>query len=206
VKLALILLIPVMLVSAWQYTRREQNENRLALVASEVALRDVDIDCPSFLARLMESRSKGGSVQFEEDGLPPDVAKLSGPICKSLERVWRRKPSFACLAGAHADPHVLDIGTCGRETLDALQGILVITHESWHLRGVRNEARAHCYAVQTTDRAALQLGVPPSEAPFVARTIAYLFAITPYGAYHSLECRPGGTLDLHPSTPAWPTA
>ena len=46
-KVALVLLVPVMLFSAWQYLRREENENRLALAASEIALRDVDVAAPA---------------------------------------------------------------------------------------------------------------------------------------------------------------
>ena len=36
-RLALILLVPIVAFSGWQYLRREQNENRFALVAGEVA-------------------------------------------------------------------------------------------------------------------------------------------------------------------------
>src|SRR5687768_10009087 len=45
VRLALVLLVPLLLFSGWQFLRREQNESRLALAASEIALRDVEVSC-----------------------------------------------------------------------------------------------------------------------------------------------------------------
>ena len=141
----LILLIPVMLFSAWQFVRREENENRLALVASEVALRDVDVSCPGFWTRLVEITPNAGWVDFDEHGRPGDETSLSATTCRGLERVWRRdQTSFACLIG----------GGCDEDTLRAVYGIVTLAHESWHLRGVVDEARTQCYAVQTTERVA----------------------------------------------------
>ena len=59
-----------MAFSGWQYLRREQNENRLALVAGEVALRDVDVSCPGFWTRLIEITPNAGWVGFDEHGQP----------------------------------------------------------------------------------------------------------------------------------------
>ena len=132
VRFLLILLIPVMLFSAWQFVRREENENRLALVASEVALRDVDVSCPGFWTRLVEITPNAGWVDFDEHGRPSDETSLSATTCRGLERVWRRdQTSFACLIG----------GGCDEDTLRAVYGIVTLAHESWHLRGIVNEAR-----------------------------------------------------------------
>ncbi len=195
-KLALVLLVPVLLFSAWQYTRREENENRLALVASEVALRDVDVSCPGFWTRLVEITPNAGWVDFDEHGRPSGKTSLSASSCSSLERVWRaRQGSFGCALG----------GGCDRETLLAMHGIVTLAHESWHLRGVRNEARTQCYAVQTTERVARGLGVSEPEARMIALRVAVDDARAGPGAYHSRECRPGGDYDLHPETPDWPS-
>ena len=148
----LVLMIPVMLFSAWQFVRREENENRLALVASEVAQRDVDVSCPGFWARLVEITPNAGWVDFDEHGRPSDETSLSATTCRGLERVWRRdETSFACLIG----------GGCDEGTLQAVFGIVTLAHESWHLRGIASEAMTQCYAVQTTEHVARQLGVPP---------------------------------------------
>ena len=150
----LILLIPVMLFSAWQFVRREENENRLALVASEIALRDVGVSCPGFWTRLVEITPNAG--------WPHDKTSLSATTCRGLERVWRRdQTSFTCLIG----------GGCDQNTVRAVYGIVTLAHESWHLRGIVDEGQTQCYAIQTTERVALRLGVPPEDARLIARRL-----------------------------------
>ena len=77
VRVLLILLVPVLVFSAWQFVRREENENRLALVASEIALRDVEVSCPGFWTRLVEITPNAGWVDFDEHGRPSDKTSLS---------------------------------------------------------------------------------------------------------------------------------
>ena len=191
----LVLLVPLMLFAAWQYTRREQNENRLAVVASEVALRDVGVSCPGFFARLVEITPNAGWVDFDEHGRPADETSLSAATCRSLERVWRGKHgSFACLQA----------GGCDAKTLAAVSGIVTLAHESWHLRGIVNEAQTQCYAIQTTETVALRLGIGPLDARRIATRVALEHAQAPEGKYHSRECRPGGPWDLRPATVEWP--
>ncbi len=195
-RLALILLVPLLFFSAWQYTRREENENRLALVASEVAMRDVDVSCPGFWTRLVEITPNAGWVDFDEHGRPHDDTTLSATTCGSLERVWRgRQGSFRCVLA----------GDCDRETLKAVSGIVTLAHESWHLRGVVDEARTQCYAVQTTEAVARRLGVSVPDARSIAVRVALDDARAQRGEYHSAECRPGGAYDLRPETRAWPS-
>ena len=196
-RVVVLLLIPIFLFSAWQYTRREENENRLALVASEVALRDVDVSCPGFWMRLVEITPNAGWVNFDEHGRPSDETSLSASTCSSLEHVWRGKQrSFGCLLG----------GGCSRGTLDAVSGVVTLAHESWHLRGILDEARTQCYAVQTTEMVARSLGIVVEDARALAARVAADDAREPVGQYHSTECRPGGIFDLHPDTPDWPSS
>jgi len=192
----LILLIPVLLFSAWQFARREENENRLALVASELALRDVAISCPGFWTRLVEITPNAGWVDFDEHGRPTDKTSLSATTCRGLERVWRRdQRSFTCLIG----------GGCDQDTVRAVHGIVTLAHESWHLRGFLDEGQTQCYAIQTTERVALRLGIPPADAHLIALRVAADDLHAPASEYHSPRCRPGGAFDLHPETPDWPT-
>ena len=194
---ALVLLLPLLLYSAWQFHRREQNEGRLALVASEIALRDVEVSCPGFWTRLVEVTPNAGWVDFDEHGRPSDETSLSAATCRSLERVWRGKErSFACLLA----------GGCDRETLGAVSGIVTLAHESWHLRGIVDEARTQCYAVQSVEEVARGLGVPAADARTLAVRVALDDAHLPLGEYHSAQCRPGGAYDLRPDTPDWPSA
>lgn len=195
VRFALVLMIPLLLFSAWQYTRREENEGRLALVASEVALRDVDVSCPGFWTRLVEITPNAGWVDFDEHGKPSDETSLSAATCSSLERVWRGKHgSFRCLL----------VDDCDSKKLGAVSGIVTLAHESWHLRGIVNEAQTQCYAVQTTEAVARSLGVAPADAALIAARVTLADARAPAGEYHSAQCRPGGAYDLRRDTAAWP--
>ena len=196
VRFALVLLIPLMLFSAWQFTRREENENRLALVASAVALRDIDVSCPGFWTRLVEITPNAGWVEFDEHGAPGNETGLSASTCRGLERVWRGdQKSFACLLA----------GGCDQDTLRAISGIVTLAHESWHLRGVVDESKTQCYAIQTVEHVALRLGVPPRDSRLISLRVAADDAAAPKGEYHSVECRPGGAYDLRPETPDWPS-
>ena len=195
-RVALVLLVPVLLFSGWRFLRREQNEDRLALVASEIALRDVEVSCPGFWTRLVEVTPNAGWVNFDEHGRPNDETSLSAAMCRTLERVWRGKErTFGCLLA----------GGCDRETLGAVSGIVTLAHESWHLRGLVNEALTQCYAVQTTSAVARALGVPAVEAELVAARVALDDARAQRGEYHSPACRPGGDYDLRPETRDWPS-
>jgi hypothetical protein len=196
-RVLLILLIPVMLFSAWEFTRRAENENRLALVASAVASRNVEVSCPGFWTRLVEITPNAGWVNFDAHGKPGNKASLSASTCHGLERVWRGKEhSFACLLG----------GSCNEDTERAVYGIVTLAHESWHLRGITDEALTQCYAIQTVEQVALRLGVSPQNASLIALRVALDDAASPVGEYHSVECRPGGSYDRHPETPDWPSA
>ena len=195
-KLALVLVVPLLLFSAWQFARREENEHRLALVASAVARRDVGVSCPGFWTRLVEITPNAGWVGFDEKGKPSDETNLSAASCDSLERVWRgEQRSFGCLLG----------GGCDAATRVAVAGLVTLAHESWHLRGVLDEARTQCYAVQSVEAVARGLGVPMREARVVALAVAYEDARLEIGEYHSPQCRPGGAYDLRPATPDWPS-
>jgi hypothetical protein len=195
-RVVLVLLVPLLLYSAWQFHRREQNESRLALVASEIALRDVDVSCPGFWTRLVEVTPNAGWVDFDEHGRPSDETSLSAATCKGLEQVWRGDVrSFACLHSGGCDP----------TTLAAVSGIVTLAHESWHLRGIVEEARTQCYAIQTTEAVAVALGVPPADAHALAARVALDDARAPRGEYHSPACQPGGAYDLRPETPDWPS-
>ena len=194
-RLVAFLLVPVLAFCGWQMFRHEQNERRLALVATELAQRDVGVDCPTFFARLIEITPNAGWVDFDEHGLPADSTHLSAATCRSLERIWRadEPPSFACLRSV-----------CEQSVLGLVAGILTLAHESWHLRGVMNEAQTQCYAIQTVELTALRLGVRPPDAHAAASFVATRDSRLPAGDYHSRECRPRGAYDLHPETPAWP--
>jgi hypothetical protein len=153
--------------------------------------RDVSVRCgttadPSIL----------GTVTFY-GGSPGREALLATSVCSTLRRLWEgRRPSLACTELGH--------GQCGQELLRLAWAASALVHEAYHLRGVRDEAAAECYGLQSTAFAAERLGAP---AAYAERLGTYTFwNVRPpvdYG-YFSPECRDGGAFDLHPGRPGFP--
>lgn len=170
---------------------------RYAEIASGIAGRPVEVRCPGFWKKLIDTSPNQGTVRVER-GRVADTADLSVEICEALDDIVHGEAdeTLACLP----DP---DDGC--RRKLDALAfGIEALTHEAFHLRGILEEARAECYALQTATRTAVALGIDPTDA--AALNVYYVENLYPRlpPEYHSPECRGGGSLDLHPETPAWP--
>jgi hypothetical protein len=83
--------------------------------------------------------------------------------------------------------------------------VATLAHESQHLKGISNEAKAECYGMQTITFTAQALGRTKEEG----RYLAYLYWRDEYHdhrdpAYISAECRDGGGLDLRPRSDLWP--
>ena len=161
-------------------------------VAQEISGRpDVSVRCgatadPSIL----------GTVTFY-GASPGRQALLAPPVCSTLRRLWEaRRPSLACTE--------LGQGQCGPDALRLAWAASALAHESYHLGGVRNEAAAECYGLQSTALAAERLGAPMAYAEQLA-TYTFWNVRPPvdYG-YFSPECRNGGTLDLRPAVSTWP--
>lgn len=93
-----------------------------------------------------------------------------------------------------------------REELESLD---LITHESMHVRGERNEAATECEAVQRNYRAARLLGVPDAVAKRNARDY-YEIIYQERGRiggmqneYYSDQCAPGKAMDEHLRDSTW---
>ena len=160
---------------------RIREQHRLAPVASTIAGRSVGVRCPNLLKKLTHVGGELGSVQFDASGRPADHTDLAPETCKAL----------AGFDGLRWDPAIAE-------------AVHTLAHESFHLRGIRDEATADCYALQTDAYVAERLGAPPADARALARW--YLVSAYPYKPeeYHSSECRNGGALDLQPANAAWP--
>jgi hypothetical protein len=194
----LVILIPVVAFSVWEHRKRAQNEARLGEVASAIAQRSVAVDCPGFWRELVDVKGEDGSVHFDVAGRPSDSADLSGGTCDRLESFSRAatKPAFDCL--------VPDDRYCEREVVDTARALSTLAHEAYHLAGVRNEAAAECYAIQSVDFVIERLGATAAQGRIVSIWAANTSARTHPAEYHSVECRRGGALDLEPGTAAWP--
>jgi hypothetical protein len=194
----LVILIPIVAFSVWEHHKRTENEERLGVVASAIAQRNVGVDCPGFWRQLIEVGGEDGSVEFDVAGRPSDAARLSGRTCDRLGDYAgaKTKPAFNCL--------LPDDRACKREVVETARALSTLAHEAYHLAGVRDEAAAECYAVQSVDFVMERLGSTPGQGRIVSRWAAHTSARTHSEEYHSLECRSGGALDLEPRTPAWP--
>ena len=82
--------------------------------------------------------------------------------------------------------------------------VVTLTHESMHLRGWNDEAIAQCYAVQAVAWMVARLGADPRAGAGLAR-LAIAWTPSMPSEYQSPACHAGGTLDLHPETPNFPT-
>ena len=166
-------------------------ERRLADAASFVAGRPVDVRCEDFSDGTPVE--PGGVVEFH-GSQPADYARIRPDVCTALAR-FTRSPSgaAACVAARF----------CSRSIAQSAEALTVLAHESMHLRGIKTESIVQCYAMQEVARLAKELGASEADG----RALAVVEYAVGYprmpAAYRSAQCRPGGTLDLHPGG-AWP--
>jgi hypothetical protein len=120
--------------------------------------------------------------------LPLPTVTLGPAICSELTRL------------AHDD-----LPVWRDKSPDALAwSVETLAHESMHVSGIRDEAKAECYGMQRIRVAALGLGRTAHEGRYLATLYwrHWYPWITP--SYRSQECRNGGRLDLHPASDVWP--
>jgi hypothetical protein len=194
--LVVVLALSAVAVYLGPYRERQRDETALGRIASVIAGRGVTVECAGAFATLTDVSSRDGSVEFGPDNTPADEAKLSGATCARLRSFLAGDvPGLECLA-VEAD--------CSEEAERAAVAVNVLSHEAWHLRGVRNEAAAQCYALQTNADTALQLGASPDEAAAIASWVDRRVQPALPSEYRTSECRDGGPLDLQPERTAWP--
>jgi hypothetical protein len=181
-------LIPVLLVPAlllgWQEWGFRADQDDFSAVATRIAERDVRIECQRFTRALLDPTAEAGYVPFNADGSPSDTGRLERDACNDLRDY---------LHGDQSDP-----------TIEQIVAVQVLTHESYHLAGVRDEAQTECPAVQRVDDVADWLGASPDEARSLAeRYYDEIYPRMPSG-YRSSECVDRGEWDVAPDDPTWP--
>jgi hypothetical protein len=163
---------------------------RLSAIASELARRQVTIRCEGTSGNLTGVDGESGRTEFI-NGKPASVSFLQEGICRELHQYSRETKTAGCLLA------------CGAP-VQLAWSLNALAHESYHLAGVRNEARTECYALQAIDFVARRLGASPEQARALA---TFAFGQLPRRMppeYSSPECRNGGRLDLLPNNPVWP--
>jgi hypothetical protein len=155
---------------------------QLGTIASQIAGRPVRVHCQNIAAAAIDVSSEEGSVRFGPDGRPSDTAQLKRNTCAALGRFRADALAgkLACLAEPDSCP--------GRIKADA-RAAHVLTHESFHLRGISNEAAAECNALSTTAWTAEQLGASPQDAMLVGRYAREVLYPLLTADYHSAACR-----------------
>jgi hypothetical protein len=185
---------------ALDHADRAGNERRLSAIASEIAGRPVKVNCPGPIGKVFGKDSVvEGFVRFDADGRPADDTKLMAASCAELDALaeGRRGQELACTARAGI--------LCGRHGRELAAAVDVVTHESFHLQGIQDEARTECNALQTMARTAERLGATPAEGAALARgQFAESYPLMP-DAYRSAECADGGAWDLRPEDPTFPS-
>jgi HAMP domain-containing protein len=174
----------------------EQDEDRLANIAAVIAGHDVEIACPGTLATLTEVSATDGSVVFSPDGRPAKEAKLSSKTCKTLRGFLHGRVSGLGCLSRH--------GACSTKVREAAIAVNVLSHEAWHLAGVRDEAVAQCYALQSNADTAMRLGATQDDANAIAGFILREVQPALPADYRSRDCFDDGPLDLHRDRPVWP--
>jgi hypothetical protein len=165
---------------------------RLSTIASELARRDVQVRCEGKGGALTSVDGESGRTMFV-DGKPADESLLQEGICETLHRYSQlTKAGSECLL------------PCDGSALETAWSLNALAHESYHLAGIRDEARTECYALQAIEFVARRLGATPEQARQLA---TFAFAELPRRMpreYTTPECRNGGNYDLRPASPIWP--
>ena len=174
-----------------------QSEAQYARVASEVAQRQVRVRCQGRLGAILDVGVNAGTVQFDANGNPADETHLTRAVCRGLRRFADdpRSRELDCVRSAVE---------CPDAAFDTVEAVHTLAHEAVHLAGVRNEAEAECYGLQTIDLVAVRLGADRRTARALADyALARLYPSLP-PHYRTDECRDGGPLDLVPGSAVFP--
>jgi hypothetical protein len=165
--LGLIVAIPVI--------RHHNEESRLSQVATQLAGAKATVHCQSGSAQWVDTGNELGFVKYGSDGVPEHATLIKREQCGLLA---------SYLKGGRDHP-----------SMDELTAVHVLTHESMHMAGITDEAKAECAAVQRDYHTAILLGADERQAEFLTR--AYWHGVYPYmpDDYRSVDCAAGRAMD-----------
>jgi hypothetical protein len=175
--------LAVAVASGVPVLRHARLEHRLSDVASSLSGTRVTVRCETLSQAWTDVHPEAGYVWFDADGRPATEATITVSTCDDLRR-W--------VGSDHAAP-----------TVGGVVAVHVLTHESMHLAGLRNEALAECAAVQRDARTAVLLGATPAQGAALATTYWRQVYDDLAPDYRTADCAPGGRLDEHLDSPPW---
>jgi len=199
--------VPVLLFG-WLSWSDRSFEHRLQPIASEIAGREISVDCQGFFRGLVDVQAREGEVRFDAAGQPEPKIFMTRPTCRRLKAFagHAHHGELDCLTALDwRAPDPLSLSSpCYEKASSTIYAILILAHESYHARGVVDEATANCDAIQTMAWTAHELGAAEDEAELVARAMESLEPGQD-PPYATTRCHAGLALDLHPETPDFPT-
>ena len=161
------LTVSVVLIAAtawWVLDRADRlgNERRLSAIASQIAGRAVEVHCPGPIGRALGGSTAEGWVKFDAAGKPADETNLQKTSCAELDALaeGRRAKELECTARARI--------LCGRRGAQLAMAVDVVTHESFHMRGLRDEGQTECASLNAMAATAQQLGATAQQGAALA--------------------------------------
>jgi hypothetical protein len=164
--LKLAVAVTLLAATAWWVLDRSDrvgNERRLSAIASQIAGRSVEVRCPGPLARVFGGSTAEGWVEFDAAGKPASETNLQGTSCAELDALaeGRRAEELECTARAGI--------LCGRRGAELAMAVDVLTHEAFHMSGIRDEAATECASLSRMATTAQQLGATAEQGAALAR-------------------------------------
>ena len=169
-------------VPLWTHARLE---SRLDEAASVVAGGHVTVHCQTFGQAFVDLGPELGWVRWGADGVPERATLIKREPCADL-KAW---------LGSSKDA----------PTLDQVIAVHVLTHETMHMVGLKNESQAECAAIQRDAAMAVALGAAPAQGRALARQY-WVEAYPRMRPEYASGCGAGGVYDEGLDAPPWADA
>jgi len=169
-----VLVVILIVAGAWalEAHARSGTQRTLSGVASQLAQRPVHIRCQSFWANLLSINGHAGEVRFDANGTPADSAWLTRGTCGHLHAfISSHGADLECLKAENWSTFVWNApwDDCITKTEPVVQAVIVLAHESMHLRGIGSESDAQCGAERLATQTVELLGGDPATGPLVEK-------------------------------------
>ena len=118
--------------------------------------------CPGPIGRALGGSTAEGWVKFDAAGKPAAETRLQKTSCAELDALaeGRRAKELECTARARI--------LCGGRGAELAMAVDVVTHESFHMRGLRDEGETECASLNAMAATAQQLGATAEQGAALA--------------------------------------
>jgi hypothetical protein len=142
------------------------------------------VHCQGLGAEMVDMGSELGYVKWGVDGVPEHQTLIKHEPCARLRDYLKSSKKT-------------------RPGIDVVVAVHVLTHESMHMRGTTDEAKAECEAMQRDAETGRLLGADEVDAHALSRE--YWQQVYPRmpDDYRTADCAAGGPLDEHLPDAPW---